>query len=86
MGSEQFPISPMADSSQVRVGQWCFAAGNPFGLATNLQPTVSLGVVSGVGRYQYPANTILEYSDCIQTDAAINPVIPEVRCLTWMLK
>ena len=73
LGDENFPISPMADSSQVRVGQWCFAAGNPFGLATNLQPTVSLGVVSGVGRYQYPANTILEYSDCIQTDAAINP-------------
>lgn len=73
LGDENFPTSPMADSSQVRVGQWCFAAGNPFGLATNLQPTVSLGVVSGVGRYQYPANTILEYSDCIQTDAAINP-------------
>ncbi len=73
LGDENFPIAPMADSSQVRVGQWCFAAGNPFGLATNLQPTVSLGVVSGVGRYQYPANTILEYSDCIQTDAAINP-------------
>lgn len=73
LGDENFPISPMADSSKVRVGQWCFAAGNPFGLATNLQPTVSLGVVSGVGRYQYPANTILEYSDCIQTDAAINP-------------
>lgn len=73
LGDEKFPTSPMADSSQVRVGQWCFAVGNPFGLATNLQPTVSLGVVSGVGRYQYPANTILEYSDCIQTDAAINP-------------
>ncbi len=73
LGDEKFPIAPMADSSQVRVGQWCFAAGNPFGLATNLQPTVSLGVISGVGRYQYPANTILEYSDCIQTDAAINP-------------
>ncbi len=73
LGDENFPTAPMADSSQVRVGQWCFAAGNPFGLATNLQPTVSLGVVSGVGRYQYPANTILEYSDCIQTDAAINP-------------
>ncbi|MFY7877652.1 MAG: S1C family serine protease, partial [Pirellula sp.] len=47
--------------------------GNPFVLATNLQPTVTYGLISGVRRYQYPSNTILEYSDCIQTDAAINP-------------
>ncbi len=73
LGREDFPTAPLADSSQVRVGQWVFAAGNPFVLATNLQPTVTLGIVSGVGRYQYPAGTLLEYSDCIQTDAAINP-------------
>ncbi len=73
LGERQFPTAPLGDSDQVRVGQWCFAAGNPFGLATNLQPSVSLGVVSGVGRYQYPSGTLLEYADCIQTDAAINP-------------
>lgn len=72
-GRDDFPTASLADSSQVRVGQWCFAAGNPFVLATNLQPSVSLGIVSGVGRYQYPAGTLLEYADCIQTDAAINP-------------
>ena len=33
----------------------------------------SYGVVSGVHRYKYPAGTLLEYADCIQTDAAINP-------------
>ncbi len=73
LGRDDFPTAPLADSSQVRVGQWCFAAGNPFVLATNLQPSVSLGIVSGVNRYQYPAGTLLEYADCIQTDAAINP-------------
>jgi S1-C subfamily serine protease len=26
-----------------------------------------------VHRYQYPAGTLLEYADCVQTDAAINP-------------
>ncbi|HBE68032.1 MAG TPA: serine protease, partial [Planctomycetaceae bacterium] len=72
-GRDDFPTATLADSSQVRVGQWCFAAGNPFVLATNLQPSVSLGIVSGIGRYQYPAGTLLEYADCIQTDAAINP-------------
>ena len=48
-------------------------AGNPFLLATDFQPTISYGIISGVHRYQYPAGTLLEYADCIQTDAAINP-------------
>lgn len=73
IGRDDFPTAPLADSSLVRVGQWCFAAGNPFVLATNLQPSISMGIVSGTGRYQYPAGTLLEYADCIQTDAAINP-------------
>lgn len=72
-GREDFPVAKIGDSDRMRVGQWCFAAGNPFVLATNLQPTVTYGLISGVRRYQYPAGTILEYSDCIQTDAAINP-------------
>ncbi|RMF42144.1 MAG: PDZ domain-containing protein [Planctomycetota bacterium] len=67
------PAAPLGDSDQIRVGMWVFAAGNPFVLATNLQPSISLGMVSGVHRYQYPAGTLLEYADCIQTDAAINP-------------
>lgn len=73
LGRDDFPTAPMGDSSQVRVGQWCFSSGNPFGLASNRQPSISLGLISGVNRYQYPAGTILEYADCIQTDAAVNP-------------
>jgi len=72
-GRNDFPAASIADSDTVRSGHWCFAIGNPFLLATNLQPTVTYGLVSGVHRYQYPAGTILEYTDCIQTDAAINP-------------
>ncbi|MCE2785499.1 MAG: trypsin-like peptidase domain-containing protein [Pirellula sp.] len=72
-GRDDFPTAVIGDSDRVRVGQWCFAAGNPFVLATNLQPTVTYGLISGVRRYQYPSGTILEYSDCIQTDASINP-------------
>ncbi|MCA9132523.1 MAG: trypsin-like peptidase domain-containing protein, partial [Planctomycetales bacterium] len=68
LGRDDFPTADLADSDQVRVGQWCFAAGNPFVLATNLQPSISLGIVSGVNRYQYPAGTLLEYADCIQTN------------------
>lgn len=72
-GRSDFPAAQLADSDRVQAGEWCFAAGNPFVLATNLQPTVTWGIVSGVHRYQYPSGTILEYTDCIQTDAAINP-------------
>ena len=73
LGRNDFPAAVMADSDLVQVGDHCFAVGNPFLLATDFQPTVSWGVVSGTHRYQYPAGTILEYADCIQIDAAINP-------------
>lgn len=73
LGRDDFPHAEMVDSDQVRVGDWCFAVGNPFLLATDFQPTVTYGIVSGVHRYQPPAGTILEYADCIQTDASINP-------------
>ncbi len=72
-GRDDFPAAEMGDSDAVQVGDWCFAMGNPFLLATDFQPTVTYGIVSGTHRYQYPAGTILEYADCIQTDASINP-------------
>jgi serine protease Do len=72
-GREDFPHAELADSEQVRVGDWAFAVGNPFLLATDFRPTVTYGIISGVHRYQYPAGTLLEYADCIQTDASINP-------------
>ena len=73
VGRDDFPVAPLANSDKLRVGQPCFAAGNPFLLATDFSPTLTLGIISGLHRYQYPANTLLEYTDCIQTDAAINP-------------
>ncbi len=73
LGRDDFPYAKLEDSDKVRVGDWCFAVGNPFLLATDFNPTVTYGIVSGVHRYQYPAGTLLEYADCIQTDASINP-------------
>lgn len=73
LGRDDFPAARLADSDAVLVGDPCFVIGNPFLLATNLQPSVSSGIVSGVHRYQFPAGTILEYADCLQVDAAINP-------------
>jgi len=73
LGREDFPTATLADSNDMKIGDWCFAVGNPFLLATDFQPTVTYGIVSGTHRYQPPAGTLLEYTDCIQTDAAINP-------------
>ncbi len=54
------------DSATVRVGQWVLAVGNPFGL----DRTVTLGVVSGIGRENV---NLSRYENFIQTDASINP-------------
>jgi serine protease Do len=73
LGDDDFPSAEIGDSDSVRVGDWVYVAGNPFLLADDFKPTITYGIVSGVNRYQYPAGTLLEYADCIQTDAAINP-------------
>jgi S1-C subfamily serine protease len=73
LGDRKFPAAEMGDSDAVRVGEWAYVVGNPFLLADDFQPTVTYGIISGVHRYQYPSGTLLEYADCIQTDAAINP-------------
>ena len=59
-------VVPWGDSSKLKVGQWVLAIGSPF----QLNQTVTLGIVSAVGR----ANLgVAGYEDFIQTDAAINP-------------
>jgi len=58
----------LADSEKVKVGDWCIAVGNPFGLDN----TVTQGIVSYIGR-GLRISTSINYSNYIQTDAAINP-------------
>ncbi|MBK8817382.1 MAG: DegQ family serine endoprotease [Methylococcaceae bacterium] len=57
---------PIANSSQLRVGDFVVAIGNPFGLGQ----TVTSGIVSALGR---SGLGIEGYEDFIQTDASINP-------------
>ena len=74
LGRDDFPVARFGDSDAVRPGDWCLAMGNPFLLAkSDFQPTVTLGIVSGTHRYQEPAGTFLEYTDCLQVDASVNP-------------
>jgi S1-C subfamily serine protease len=70
---DRFPVAPLGNSDEVQPGDWTFAMGNPFLLATDFNPTVTYGVVSATHRYQYPSGTLLEYTDCIQVDTSINP-------------
>jgi serine protease Do len=60
------PYATFGDSGEVKVGQWALAVGNPFGL----DRTVTLGVVSGMGRENM---NLSRYENFIQTDASINP-------------
>ncbi len=64
---------PLADSRTVEVGQRAIAIGNPFGLRN----TLTVGVVSGIGRsLSGPASSSggrFRIPNIIQTDAAINP-------------
>ena len=72
-GRDDFPYAELGDTDKTRMGDWVFAMGNPFLLAIDFQPTVTYGIISGVHRFQPPAGTLLEYTDCLQTDASINP-------------
>jgi Do/DeqQ family serine protease len=64
--SANLPAITLADSDQLEVGDVVLAIGNPF----NVGQTVTMGVVSGLGRNGLG---ISRYEDFIQTDAAINP-------------
>jgi serine protease Do/serine protease DegQ len=56
----------VANSNQLRVGDFVVAIGNPFGLGQ----TVTSGIISALGR---SGLGIEGYEDFIQTDASINP-------------
>lgn len=62
---KNFPAITIANSEDIKVGEWVLAVGNPF----NLTNTVTAGIVSAKGRSLYQ-NGVESF---IQTDAAINP-------------
>ncbi len=71
----ELPFVIFGNSDDVQIGQWAIAIGNPFGFAVkNPEPTVTVGVVSALHRSLPRTNKrVREYSDLIQTDAAVNP-------------
>ena len=75
INASNLPVAPLGSSSDLLVGEWAIAIGNPYGFVlANTEPSVTAGVVSGVGRnlaLQSEGSGI--YVDMIQTDASINP-------------
>ena len=67
--SHNLPTAQFGDPSGLRDGDWVIALGNALGLEGG--PTVTLGIVSGLGRTFTIGKAA--YYDVIQTDAAINP-------------
>lgn len=66
-GGEDFPHVPLGDAEDIRVGKDALAFGNPFGLSEGGSPSVSLGIISAIHRYQG------FYGDSIQVDTPVNP-------------
>jgi serine protease Do len=64
--ARKLPVAVLGDSTQIKVGEWAIAVGNPFGL----ESTVTLGVISATGRTDLGVDPT---GDLIQTDASINP-------------
>src|SRR5438445_7779000 len=69
------PTAPLGKSTDLLIGEWVVAVGNPFAyLLGNTEPTVTAGVVSAVGRNLLPSQGQSGiYVGMIQTDAPINP-------------
>ena len=65
---DEFPVVPMGNSDDLKLGEWVLAVGNPF----NLTSSVTAGVVSAKSRKIgiYEGGESIE--SFIQTDAAIN--------------
>ncbi|MBN1493604.1 MAG: trypsin-like peptidase domain-containing protein [Candidatus Omnitrophica bacterium] len=68
------PYAELANSDDIKVGDWAIAIGNPYGFVfEDAQPTMTVGVVSALNRtlpvlMRYGRS----YSNLIQTDASIN--------------
>jgi S1-C subfamily serine protease len=66
---QNLPVAPLGNSSELNVGDWAIALGNPLGLDN----TVTLGIVSTLNRSSSQVGIPDKRLDFIQTDAAINP-------------
>ncbi len=68
---EGLPSISYGENDRIRVGQWVMAVGSP--LSMDLGNTVTVGIVSAIGRTSDQITNLNAFASFIQTDAAINP-------------
>ena len=78
INATRLPVAPIGSSTDLAIGEWAIAIGNPYGfLLGNTEPSVTAGVISATGRNLVPQQGQSEgggtYVDMLQTDASINP-------------
>ena len=66
---EELPSTPIGRSDTIVPGQWAIAIGNPLGLDN----TITVGIISAIGRSSSQVGIPDKRVRFIQTDAAINP-------------
>jgi len=76
--AEGLPAVRWANTNNLRVNQWAFACGNPFGLANeDGRASITYGVISALGRHMTDrlvgGDPNRYYGNLIETSAAINP-------------
>ncbi len=70
---KDLPVAKMQDKAENLIGEWVVAIGNPYGyLIGDSKPTVTVGVISAVGR-TFSSQSGIHQHNMIQTDASINP-------------
>jgi Do/DeqQ family serine protease len=67
--AKDLPVVQLANSDEIRVGQFAFAIGAPF----KLDYTFTYGVISGKGRNKLLETGSYNIADYLQTDTSINP-------------
>jgi serine protease Do len=71
---EGLPFARLGTSSDLMIGEWSIAIGNPFAyLMKDSKPSISVGVISALDRNFVNQSDGKVYKGMIQTDAAINP-------------
>lgn len=65
MSDRMFPTVSFYQGSDLRIGNWVVAIGNPFGIGQS----TSFGIISAIGRERVESGAYVDY---IQTDATIN--------------
>ena len=69
VNKSKLTVASLGSSNDLKPGQLAIAIGNPFGL----DRTITVGVISSVGRSYSGGSSARPINNMIQTDAAINP-------------